>query len=59
VLGTGSYATRQQEQQKKDKDFSKLKSAVKFVTDKINAVVISYPSSEVISNDKGLLLLVL
>jgi hypothetical protein len=37
----------------RDDDIAELKPAVKFLTDKINAAVISDPSSEVISNEKG------
>ena len=38
----------------KDKDISELKAAVEFLKNKINAAVISDPSSEVIKNDKGI-----
>jgi hypothetical protein len=39
--------------QERDNDINELKAAVKFLTDKINAEIISSPRSEVISNDKG------
>lgn len=39
--------------QERDNDIAELKTAVEFLKNKINAVVISDPSSKVISNDKG------
>jgi hypothetical protein len=38
----------------KDKDLGKLKAAVEFPKNKINVAIIGEPSSEVISNEKGI-----
>jgi hypothetical protein len=38
----------------KDKDLGKLKAAVEFLKNKINEAIIGEPTSEVISNDKGI-----
>jgi hypothetical protein len=39
--------------QERDNDISELKAAVKFLTDKINAAIIGEPTSEVLTNEKG------
>ena len=41
-------------QKQRENDFAELKSAVEFLKDKINAAVIAEPSTEVITDEKGI-----